>query len=88
MSKNGQTHFKNLTANAANAASFQRVSDHFGTLCIKGSTFCKIVFETLSLLTKKTFFSWPKNSIFWNLYSHEFFFLMKNTLKRRLISLA
>ena len=28
MSQNGQTHFKNLAANA--------VSDHFGTLCIKG----------------------------------------------------
>ena len=29
MSQNGQTHFKNLAANAAR-------SDHFGTLCIKG----------------------------------------------------
>ena len=30
MSQNGKTHFKNLAANAAS------VSDHFGTLCIKG----------------------------------------------------
>ena len=67
MSKTGQTHFKNLTANAANAASFQSVSDHFGTLCIKGSTFCKIVFETLSLLTKKTFFLGQK-ILFFGIY--------------------
>ena len=33
MSQNGQTHFKNL---AAFAARFQSMSDHFGTLCIKG----------------------------------------------------
>ena len=30
MSQNSQTHFKNLSANAAS------VSGHFGTLCIKG----------------------------------------------------
>ena len=33
MSQNGQTHFKNL---AANAARFLKCTDHFGTLCIKG----------------------------------------------------
>ena len=33
MSQNSQTHFKNL---AANPAKFSSVSDHFGTLCIKG----------------------------------------------------
>ena len=33
MCQNGQTHFKNL---AAFAARFWNVSDHFGTLCIKG----------------------------------------------------
>ena len=33
MSQNGQTHFKNL---AANTARFLNMSDHFGTLCIKG----------------------------------------------------
>ena len=32
MSQNGQTHFKNLAANAW----FGSVSDRFGTLCIKG----------------------------------------------------
>ena len=37
MSQNGQTHCKNLKIKIfkANAASFQSVSDHFGTLCIK-----------------------------------------------------
>ena len=33
MPQNGQTHFKNLAANAARLLS---VSNHFGTLCIKG----------------------------------------------------
>ena len=33
MSQNGQTHFKNL---AANAARFLTCVCHFGTLCIKG----------------------------------------------------
>ena len=33
MSQNGQTHFKNR---AADAVRFLNVSDHFGTLCIKG----------------------------------------------------
>ena len=37
MSQNGQTHFKNL---AANAARFLSVSDHFGTLCIKRVNYC------------------------------------------------
>ena len=32
MTQNGQTHFKNFAENAARRS----VSDHFGTLCIKG----------------------------------------------------
>ena len=40
MSQNGQTHFKNLAANAARFL----VSDHFGKLCIKGLKY--LVFPT------------------------------------------
>ena len=51
MSQNGQTHFKNL---AAFAARFLNVSDHFGTLCIKGLNYGYI----------KTYRMWYNDS-FW-----------------------
>ena len=46
MSQNGQTHFKNL---AANAARFSSASDRFGTLCIKWKdrTLILLIFEIL-----------------------------------------
>ena len=42
MSQNGQTHFKNLAAFAAT------VSDHFGTLCIKGLKACRVFIISVS----------------------------------------
>ena len=42
MSQNGQTHFKNLAANA----------DHFGTLCIKGLKFVIHLWITLEEANK------------------------------------
>ena len=47
MSQNGQTHFKNPAAFAAKFC----LSDHFGTLCIKGlKRFCKIMQKRFKLL--------------------------------------
>ena len=44
MSQNGQTHFKNLTGNEEPCKIFKTMSDHFGTLCIKGLRFLHYVF--------------------------------------------
>ena len=53
MSQYGQTHFKNPAAFAAKFC----LSDHFGTLCIKGlKRFCKIMQKRFKIL-EEFFFS-------------------------------